>query len=177
MRHLACVLLLPILLVACKKSEPTKSADPAPTPSATASGGSAPAAPEPAPAEPPAPPPPPPAAKKTPLQGAVDAAIEIFNAVAPVTKKYGDDGEACVKGVAEVDQVLAGMEMQVGLVQAVVKDPDAAKAFYDAYFKQDESPLHEAKSAALGPALHCPALHDRIEETFGIKQAPAKKKK
>ena len=172
------VLLALLVVVSCKKSEPATSAEQAAAPAAPSGSAAPPPPTEPAPAPTPPPPPAPPPPATSPHEAAIEAAIAIFNAVAPITEKYRDGGEQCLKGVAEVDKVLDGMKPQVAAIQAVIKTPETAKAFFEAYLKQDESPLHEAKSKALGPAIHCEALHDRIQATFGLTSpTPAKKKK
>ena len=175
MRHLACVLLL---LAACKKSEPAKSADPAPAPTATASGAPPTAAAEPAPAPLPAPPPP---AAKDPHDAAVEAAIDVLNAIAPITDKHREDGKDCAtKGIPEVDTVLETKQAQLAAIHEILETKETASRFFATFIKQDESPLAEARSAALGPTLHCPELADHINVKLGLatpKPAkPAKKK-
>lgn len=173
------VLLALLVVVSCKKSEPAKSADPAAAPAAPAGSAAAAEPPAAAPAPEPAPPPSPPA-EKSPNEAAIEATIAIFKAVTPITEKYRDGGDDCVKkGLPELEKVLDGMKAEIAVVEVVTKNPDNAKPYYEAFFKGDESPLSEAKSAALGPAIHCAKVHDRILEAFGIKLAaePKKKKK
>jgi hypothetical protein len=171
MRHLVLAVLL---ITACKKSDPAKS-EPAKSPEAVKAAEPAPAPAAPAPAPTPAPPP----APKDPTDAALEAATAVFNAVAPITKEWGDEGSSCAKGIPEIDKVLDGMKMQVAIVQEAKKMPEVAKQFYAKYFSQGDSPFHDAKSAALGAALHCPALVSRIEVAMGIPQPvdPKAKKK
>jgi hypothetical protein len=149
-----------LVVAACKKPE-KKAAPPAkPVPAPTQQGFASQAKPAP---EPPAP--------SDPAVLAIRATIDVLDAVAPITKKWGNEGKACENGIPEVEKVFDSMKVQLDLVKAAEAVPASAKTYDDAYFAQDGGPLDTAKSAALGPALHCPKLAARIQAAFGFKMA------
>lgn len=147
-------------VAACKKPEKKETPAAKPAPSPAAQGFASQAMPAPAPPAP-----------SDPAQLAIKATIDVFNAVAPITKQWGNEGKACEKGIPEVEKVFDSMKIQLDLVKAAEAVPASAKTYDDAYFAQDGGALDTAKSAALGPALHCPKLAARIQAAFGFKMA------